>query len=519
MLIVGGGPVGLAASVLLSDLGVDSLVVERSSATSDHPKAHVVNTRTMEIFRSLGVADAVREASIGSTMLGYVRWVRSLAGEELAHLTRGGGTLPPSPERSTSCAQDRVEQVLLAATAHRRGLVRFGTEAISVDPDDDGVTVTFADGRRQRARYVIAADGATSGVRAQLGVTMDGLPELATMVGTYFHADLSRWTDERPALLYWVLNSAAPGTFIALDGVERWMFHRSLPPDAPDVEADKAAAGSLVRVAIGDPDVEVDVRSVRPWRMTAQIADRYRVGRVFLAGDAAHRFPPTGGLGLNTGVQDAHNLAWKLARVLSGASPEALLDTYEQERRPVAQQNCDFSVDNARAGSTIVGPGVADTIAALESGGTAASEARARLRADVEANRAHFGGIGMDLGFTYQAGALVTDSAPMPPPDPATYTPAGHPGARAPHLLIDAGSGPISTLDRFGRDFVLLVAGPTGPWGAQPTIEIPPGEPYGLEPGGAALVRPDGHIAWRCITPPADPAQAIVDARVAISCP
>lgn len=517
VVIVGGGPVGLAASLLLSDLAVDSLLVERNTTTSDHPKAHVVNTRTMEVFRSLGVADAVRDQAIAPKMMAHVRWVRSFAGEELASLLRRGGAAPPSPEPGTSCAQDRVEQALLAASAHRRGRLRFGTEVSSLEPDDEGVTVRFADGATQRALYVIAADGAASGVRDQLGIAMEGEPEMGTMLGTYFHADLSRWTDERPALLYWVMNGAAPGTFIGMDGVERWVFHLPMPPDTPRISNDEAER--IVRTAIGDPSVEIDVRSVQPWRMTAQVAARYRHDRVFLAGDAAHRFPPTGGLGLNSGVQDVHNLAWKLARVLAGSSPESLLGTYEQERRPVAQRNCEFSVHNARAGGTAFGPGAAEAIAVLDAGGPAVADVVAQLRADVAANSAHFGGLGMDLGFRYEAGALIPDDDSVTPAEPGTYIPSGRPGGRAPHLVIDTNGEPRSVLDHFGTDFVLLVAGPIQGWEAEHAVEIPPGEPYGLEPGGAVLVRPDGHIAWRTITPPDDPAGAVTAARQAIDCP
>ncbi|MGI9611933.1 MAG: FAD-dependent monooxygenase [Acidimicrobiales bacterium] len=517
VLIVGAGPVGLSASLLLSDLGVENLVVERNPGTTDHPKAHVVNTRTMEIFRSIGVAQAVRDEAVAPSMMGHVRWVRSIAGQELAHLARGGGARPPTPSPATSCAQDKVEQILHAATVERPGSVQFDAEVSAVEPDDDGVTVTFQDGRTRRAAYVIAADGASSGVRRNLGIDMEGLPELLTMVGIYFHADLRRWTENRPALLYWVMNSAAPGTFIALDGLQRWVFHLQMPPgETPDVSDQEAT--EIVRRAIGDTDVAIDVRSVKPWRMTAQVAERYRQGRVFLAGDAAHRFPPTGGLGLNTGVQDVHNLAWKLARVLAGSSTDSLLDTYEEERKPIAQQNSDFSVHNALAGGTAVGPGVFDAITALEEEGSNEAEIIDQLRADIEANRAHFGSIGMDLGFSYGCGALIPEDGEHPSPDPGTYVPSGRPGGRAPHLPVSADNPHTTILDRFGRDFVLAVAGPTDPWNAPQSIQIPAGEPYGLDPGGAVLIRPDGHIAWRTVSEPDDPSGAMAGALARIGC-
>lgn len=524
VLIVGGGPVGLAASILLSDLGVDSLLIERNPSTTDHPKAHVVNTRTMEIFRAFGIERALKCAALPPAGLAHIRWVRSLAGDEVGRLDLA---MPPgevSPTRVVSCAQDRVESVLLDATSARRGQVRFNTELAGLVQDEGGVSARVratgvgSDGEETiRAQYVIAADGASSGVRRALGIAMSGLPEVATLVGTYFHADLRHLFEARPAVLYWVMNTAAPGTFIALDGAERWVFHLGQPGGG--VELGEGEAAQLIATAIGEPGVRIDVRSIRPWRMTAQLAERYRERRVLLAGDAAHRFPPTGGLGLNTGVQDVHNLAWKLALVLTRAAPDALLDSYEQERRPVAEANSNWSLGNFLHGGSAVGPGARATMAALEAGGPDLPAVLAQLHADIESGRSHFGSQAMDLGFSYGAGALVPEDGLAPAgldPD-AGYMPDARPGARAPHAWLTRNGARVSTHDLFGAGFVLLCAGSAEvwlsgvrDWAVTPTsVEVDPGPPFGLEPGGAVLVRPDGHVAWRSVSRPDDPGKAL----------
>ncbi len=526
VLIVGAGPVGLAASILLAGHGVESLVVERNPSTTDHPKAHVVNTRTMEIFRSLGIDGAVREAALPDEALRHVRWVRSIAGPELGRLDAELEHDDASPVHVASCAQDRVESILLGAAAKRGVDIRFDTEVVALEPEIDGVSALVrtsdmrrGDGERLRARYVIAADGASSGIRHQLGIAMQGLPEIATMVGTYFHADLRSSFAKRPAVLYWIVNSAAPGTIIALDGAFRWVFHLPQPPGVD--ELGEAEATRLVRTAIGDPRVPIEIRGIRPWRMSAQIAESYRHGRVFLAGDAAHRFPPTGGLGLNTGVQDAHNLAWKLAWVLDGRAPERLLETYESERKPVAEANSAFSLNNALRGGSAVGPGARIAMAKLEAGGPDVPALLAQLQADIEANREHFGSRAMDLGFRYVTGAIV-------PADGADGDGAKV-GERAPHAwLVPPDGARVSTLDLFGADFVLLTTGNAERWSAAgldarvslrvvafgPGRELddPTGEVarrYGLASGGAVLVRPDGHVAWRTTRTPREPRAAV----------
>jgi 2-polyprenyl-6-methoxyphenol hydroxylase-like FAD-dependent oxidoreductase len=533
VLIVGSGPAGLTAAILLADLGVAAVLVERNPGTTDHPRAHVVNTRTMEIFRGIGIADAVHAAGLPPEAYERILWKRTIAGEELGALTmdldRASERAAASPTRIASCAQDRVEEILRAA-AERRGCdLRYGTELVGYEQDADGVTATLrtaAGATTLRARYVIAADGASSPTRRLLDVAMRGIPPLATLVGIYFVADLGRWVGGRPGLLYFLMNSAAPGIVIALDGRRRWIYHRPQLEDRLEPEA----AAAAVRLAVGVPDLELTIASIRPWTMTAEVAERFRVGRIFLAGDAAHRFPPTGGFGLNTGVQDAHNLAWKLARVLDGAAPATLLDSYERERKPVAQSNTDWSVRNFMEGGSAVGPGNVMATLQIEAGGPDVPAVLAQLQRDIDAERDHFDALGQDLGFVYEEGALVPDGTALPvvADRAAEYAPNARPGSRAPHCWLRRGAERISILDLFGGELVLLAPEGAHAWitaaerhvgdGVR-CVRIGPGgdwddedgtwaRRYAVGPEGAVLVRPDGHVAWRASVGATDGADA-----------
>jgi len=300
VLIVGGGPVGLTASMLLSRLGVRSLLAERHPGTSIHPKARGINARTMEVFRQCGVESAVRKAGLPPERAGLIVWVRTLAGEEIERRvpTRSSSASAAlSPARNCVCAQDDLEPALRAfAEAQVFGALRFNAEVTACEQDSTGVTAKIVDRRdgcemNVRAQYVIAADGAQSRLRRQLGVPMVGRENVYESVNILFNADLRPWTAHRPAAFYFVEHPKIRATFLTINGVDRWGFLvNNLSGYGYHMEAfTPERSADLIRIAAGIPDLEVKVLGVVPWTASAHVAATYRSGRIFLAGDAAHR--------------------------------------------------------------------------------------------------------------------------------------------------------------------------------------------------------------------------------------
>lgn len=512
VLVVGGGPVGLSAAALLGRFGVPVVLIERRAGVNPHPRARSVNVRTGEIFRRLGLLEAVESVSLPRPWGEQFVYTETLAGREIGRMrmhvqpTAADGTVwSPAPWLLSS--QDQIEPIIARAAASRPGVsLRWGTEVVAVDAsggagaDRVRATVRSANGAESviEASWVIAADGAASFVRRNLGVAMEGGKDLATLVNCHFRADLRRWTDHRPAALYWT-TAPARNVFQKIDADDRWLCQLGYDPrdHAPEY-FDRDTAAAWIRRSIGE-DVELDVIDVIPWVMHATVAETMRVGRVFLAGDAAHQLPPSGGFGMNTGVQDVHNLAWKLAFVERGLAGDALLDTYDVERRPVARYNADRSMDNARA----VG-----RIRKLMERGDAEDAAAA-----VAASARYGNWLGMDLGLRYEAGCVIPDGTEPPAvADPVSdYAPCARPGHRAPHVEVTLAGRRVSTLDLFDDRFVVL-AGPAATVRAAPG-DAAPGDAapvavqriddavflaaYGLAADGAVLVRPDGHVAWR----------------------
>lgn len=507
VVIVGAGPTGLTAAHLCRQVGLSAVVLEKREGPQRAPAAHAVNARTFEIWRQAGVdMGPVLAECLPPAEAGLVHWVTRLGGEVIGTLPyerQGDEMLAFTPTPLRNLSQHRLEPLLLAPDLD----VRYRHAWVGAAQDDDGVTVSVegpAGPYTVRASYLLGADGAASAVRRSLGIELIGPRTIQSFVMVHLGADLRPLTGNPPGLLYFVVDPHSGGTFVSHGADREWVYMHVWNPEADPVETltDERCA-QWVRAAMEDP-VPFEVLGVSPWHMSAQIAERYRDGRIFLVGDAAHRFPPTGGLGLNSGVGDVHNLVWKLAAVRDGWLPSDAFDTYESERKPVAQFNCDQSLHNAMKMIEIPVAfgftGDADDDAATMAAVLADPDRRAAVEAAMANQAIHFDLFGLQLGHTY-SGPLVTDdgSSPVELAEPARdYVPSTRPGGRLPHAWLPDGR---STLDLVHPRVmtVLVRAGDPVPAGAH-CVAVPDDVwdgPFGLGRGDRLEVRPDQHIAAR----------------------
>ncbi|WP_026413962.1 FAD-dependent monooxygenase [Actinomadura oligospora] len=486
ILVAGAGTVGLSTALFLAHHGADVMVVERREGPDVHPRATGVGPRTLELFREVGIEDAVNAAAIPMTSgLGKITTTNLAAADMDAlaaaapprpvQMTERFGDFSPAALRGT-CPQDRLDRVLLDALRQRGVTVSYSTPLISFTQDATGVTAVLP-GQTVRADYLVAADGARSGVRDALGIGVSGPGALGdALTNILFEADLTPYTRGHS----FVTCNTDTGMLVTIDGTRTWVLHVRHEDGMTE-----ARCRDLVRSAVGDPGLDVTVRGAARWRVRGQLADRFQDGRVFLVGDAAHTVPPVGAFGMNTGVADAHNLAWKLAAVLDGTAAPDLLDTYEAERRPVAALTLEQALLR-----------LADPRLHWGTGPEAAA-ARAAAGA-VHAPVVH-------LGYRYDSSAIIDARPGLPSAEDLVLD--GAPGSRVPHAWVADG---VSTLDLVASRFTVFTRSPS--WVASAEAAGLPAHLVDaahlnvdwIPEDGLLLVRPDGFVALRTSDPSTD---------------
>ncbi|WP_329004186.1 FAD-dependent monooxygenase [Kribbella sp. NBC_00709] len=564
VLIVGSGPAGGAASLFLSTYGVDNIVLTRYGWTANTPRAHITNQRTIELMRDMGIEDQILDNGTAHDLMGQTAFCTSLAGEEIGRI-RTWGTHPrrladyteASPCLPCDLPQTLFEPILVSTAASRGAQLRFNTEYLSLEQDDDGVTATVRDRLSDttyqiRAKYLIGADGGRSKVAQDIELPMAGAMDIEGSMNIVFEADLSRYVAHRPSVLYWVLQ---PGAQIGGIGAglvrmvrpwNEWLIVWGYDINQPAPVVDEAMATEIVHNLVGDDTIDVKLKGTSVWSVNHMYAEKASKGRVFCMGDAIHRHPPSNGLGSNTSIQDAYNLAWKLALVLKGQAAPELLQTYDDERTPIAKQIVDranksrnqFGQIFRALGMTPDAP-AGRTIESRKDDTPEGAAQREELRKAIELKDYEFNAHGVELGQRYSSSAVIADGTPEPAYErdhELYYHPTTWPGARIPHCWLTRGTDTVSTLDVVGKGRFTLLTGIGGDaWvkAAQSVSEQlgVPIEPYVIGPGrelddlygdwarvreipddGCLLVRPDAHIAYRSFEQPDDPTDVLKQA-------
>ncbi|MFD8672383.1 FAD-dependent oxidoreductase [Streptomyces seoulensis] len=535
VLIVGGSLVGLSMSVFLGRLGVRHMLVERHSGTSIHPRGRGNNVRTMELFRVAGVEPDIKAAASLLADNHGILQTPTLVGDAGEWLFRnidpGGGLARFSPTAWCLCSQNDLEPVLLDSARELGGDLRYFHQMESFEQGADGVTATVFDRNTEErftvhADYLVAADGPRSPVRRALGIGQSGPGELFANVSVTFRSRaLADVVGDRRFICCYLTHPDADGALLPVDNKENWVFHAPWHPERGETLEDftEERLRDHIRRAVGVDELDVKITGMASWRAAERVADLYSSGRVFLAGDSAHEMSPTGAFGSNTGIQDAHNLAWKLSAVLSGWAGPGLLESYGAERRPVA------AATSARASARSVEHSHPGFAPAPGVGG------------------AKRGGIlNVVLGYRYPAGAVL-GADPYAEVVPDGLALDGRPGSRAPHLWLRRGGLRLSTLDLYERSMVLLTDSPddAGWYAAARRVAAEDGvaldayrvgptpdadltydtegddwaKAHGTTADGAVLIRPDGFVAWRATSAAADPDTVLREALTSLLTP
>lgn len=564
VLVVGAGPAGLTAAVCLAQAGVRAITLSRYSGTAPEPRATFTNQRTVEVFRDLGIEDQLRQISTPGRSVGHNVMATSLVGDEILRFqTYGTGErladyALASPCEALTSPQHLVEPILLDAARARGADVRYRNELLTIEQTEDEVIAQVVDRAsgevyEVRATYAIGADGGRSRVAEQLGIQFEGDALPMFMVNAWIEADLTEYTAYRPAGIYMILQPGTgswvgAGSLVHIRPFHEWVLVWEYDPADGDPEVSDESVVEITRRLVGDPNLAVTVKSTSLWQVNNMIATEYRRGRVFIAGDAAHRHSPSGGYGSNTSIQDTFNLAWKLALVLRGRAGEGLLDSYHEERQPVGRQIVDramTNLENKAAVAQVLGLRKGQTadegwesLRSLFSDDPGAAERRNALEEIRGVQHFRSNSHGVQLGQRYTSCAIADDGTPFPPfvRDPELYyQPTTHPGAHLPHAWIERKRRQISTLDLVGHGRFSLIVGIGGdPWvdaaesvARKLGLELPVfkigyrceyddvlgqwASVREIDDRGALLVRPDRHIAWRSSTQSPSPTDALLD--------
>ncbi|MEV6236945.1 FAD-dependent monooxygenase [Lentzea sp. NPDC051838] len=571
VLIVGSGPAGASAALFLSTLGVPNIMITKYRWTANTPRAHITNQRTMEIFRDVGIEDQVLADATPHHLIGDTVFCTSITGEEIGriltwgnHPARHADHELASPSHNCDIPQTYLEPILVRNATARGTQTQFSTEYLGHTQDADGVTVRVLNrltGSEYtiRAKYLIGADGARSAVAADLDLPYEGQMDVAGSMNITFKADLTELCRHRPSVLYWVIQPGAnvggigAGLVRMVRPWNEWLivWGFDLAQGVPEVTEDDAL--QIVRNLVGDPALDAEITGISLWGNNEQYATTLQRGRVFCAGDAVHKHPPSNGLGSNTSIQDSYNLAWKLALVLNGQAGSSLLDTYTAERAPVAKQIVLRANKSAREFGALfeaLGLDAAESAEQMHAQieerkdiGVAGAAKRAAVREAMELKNYEFNAHGVEMGQSYSSTAVVPDGTTPPEParDPELYyEPSTFPGVRLPHVWVGDSKRKLSTHDLVPYGQFTLLTGVNGDaWtdAAQKaadrlgvpvrTVVIGPGREVtdlyfdwsrlsGVDEDGAVLVRPDKHVAWRSTALPADPEGELMSVLTAV---
>ena len=562
VLIIGSGPAGSATAALLSNHGIENMVVNRYRWLANTPRAHITNQRCMEVLRDLGreVEDEAYLHATHQDLMGENIFCESLAGEEIGRM-KSWGKHPlsraehqlASPCHMNDLPQTFMEPILFGAACRKGTQARMSTEYLSHEQDADGVTTTLLDrlsGREYqvRSKYLVGADGGNSLVAEHLGLPFEGEMGVGGSMNILFKADLSIYVAHRPSVLYWVMQPGADVGGIGMGLVRmvrpwnEWLIVWGYDINQPTPEVDEEFATGVARQLVGDPDLKINLISANTWTVNNKFATNMQKGRVFIMGDAAHRHPPSNGLGSNTSIQDSYNLAWKLASVIKGHAGTGLLDSYTEERAPIAKQivtRANQSIGEFGPIFEALGMTGSDDHDAIKANMDARTDAtpdaekqRAAIRDAIAFKIYEFDAHGVELNQRYKSGAILTDDQMEPAFEldaELHYQPTTWPGARLPHVWVfnrDSGDQ-VSTLDLCGQGEFTIFTGIGGEaWvdaaeklGTElgmpiRTRLIGPRREYVDHGGdwaraseigdtGCLIVRPDQHVAWR--------AEAMVD--------